>query len=117
METKTEAYQGWKNYETWAVKLWLDNDEAGQGLQADLLKQAQDTPKNKYWTREETTRFTLADLLKEAMTDANPLNDTATVWTDLLNSALENVDWHEIAENIIEADKADRMFTEAEPSH
>jgi len=22
-----ETYNGWTNYQTWAVKLWMDNDE------------------------------------------------------------------------------------------
>jgi hypothetical protein len=25
---KDARYNGWTNYETWAVKLWIDNDEA-----------------------------------------------------------------------------------------
>ena len=27
-EKKASNYNGWTNYETWAVKLWFDNEEA-----------------------------------------------------------------------------------------
>ena len=27
-EKMTEGYNGWKNYETWNVALWLGNDES-----------------------------------------------------------------------------------------
>ncbi len=26
--TKEDRYNGWTNYETWAVSLWIDNDHA-----------------------------------------------------------------------------------------
>ena len=43
-EQESQGYNGWPNYETWAVNLWLGNDEAGCALQQELLEQAQNTP-------------------------------------------------------------------------
>lgn len=101
LEHKSE-YNGWTNYETWNVKLWLDNEPATQELQREMLQQAKDTPKNEVWTREETTRFTLADLLKTYLEDYNPLNDEPSMYADLLNAAISEVNWNEISDNIIQ---------------
>src|SRR3954447_22707483 len=94
MGEKTEArkYNGWANYETWAVKLWLDNEE----------------PSYRYWTeaardwhgREDAARG-LAGQLKEELSESNPL-DEPSLYSDLLWAALGEVDWHEIAESYLD---------------
>ena len=97
------TYNGWKNYETWNCALWLDNEENTQELKAAWAKQAKNTPKNPVWTRKETTRFTLADLIKEYVKDNVP-EIPASMYTDLLNSAIDNIDFQEIADNILTGD-------------
>jgi hypothetical protein len=102
MNTTDKTYNGWTNYETWAVKLWLDNDEGSQELQRGLLDQAKATPKVNVWTIQETVKFTLADLLKDTIDEMrDDLNMGASMFTDLLGAALSEVNWNEIAENII----------------
>lgn len=99
-----KRYEGWSNYETWAVSLWLDNDqqsysywreetarhrrEAGESFQV----------REGLWMEAEAMRFNLADQLKEEITDASPL-DEATVYSDLLSAALSEVNWVEIADH------------------
>lgn len=97
-----KGYQGWKNYETWNVKLWLDNDEyTCNTLQKEWVEQAKAKPKHEYWTREETTRFTLSDTIKEYVRENTPELEPS-MYADLLDSAVDNVDFQEIADNILE---------------
>lgn len=100
MESKT--YNGWTNYETWNVKLWLDNEQGTYELQKEMVRQSRQTPKVDVWTKEETTRFTLADLLKDFVEENNPLANDASMYSDLMSAALSEVNWQEIADSILE---------------
>jgi hypothetical protein len=84
-----EGYNGWKNYETWAVKLWMDNDEGTQGLYADMAR------------RHGENVHSLALAVKDEVLDLAP-DLGASMYADLLGSALDSVDWREIAESLIE---------------
>lgn len=85
-----KEYNGWTNYETWNVKLWIDND---QGLQ-------------EYWnerTMDQDCIQGLADELKEYFEEQSQemlkaASQQASVWSDLIGAALSEVNWHEIAE-------------------
>lgn len=103
-----KEYNGWYNYETWLVKLWFDNEQPLCELQKEWAQQAKDTPKNEVWTREETTRFTLADIFKnyveEEAPDATQLDSVCVpsgMFSDLISAALSEVNWQEIADNIL----------------
>ena len=91
-----DSYNGWKNYETWAVALWIDNDqgsyEQSRQLARDVLTSGQET---------RTHAGALADALQEVTTYEMP-DLGASVWTDLLNAAVSEVDWYEIAENYLQ---------------
>lgn len=94
------TYNGHANYETWAVKLWMDNEyslyqywlertrEIGEGLPPSTL-----------------TVSHLAEELKD-WHEENAPDLGATVWADLLGAALCEVDWRDIAESLLE-DNAD----------
>jgi hypothetical protein len=95
-------YNGWTNYETWNCKLWLDNEQYFQGLQREWLEQAQNTPKVDVWTREETTKFTLADMIREYVEENNPLAEHASMYSDIMMAGLQSINYNEIAQAIIE---------------
>ncbi len=79
---------GWSNFETWNYKLWIDND---QGLQKMVLDQAG-----------KLSVYDLSKFLKDLIEDNNPLQETASMYSDLLQSAIENINHYEIAESFAE---------------
>ena len=94
MSNDTKTYNGWTNYETWCVNLWLTNDEGSYH----------------YWREEagrhlkddrEDARCNLAKQLKSELEEASPLEE-ASLFSDLLNAALSEVDWYKVADAFLE---------------
>lgn len=104
-----EKYNGWTNYETWCVNLWMDNDLPQQRYWADEAHTAyRNAHADATFTREERAAFLLSDRIKaEYETAASDMLETANFsvgpFADLLRAALSEVNWHEIAKHWIEA--------------
>lgn len=118
-------YNGWTNYETWNVALWLDNEEsthrywAGESETQWLDAESDDRVSRGTWTREQAAVYNLEGQLKEEVKDGAP-DLGASMWSDLLGAALDEVDWREIAQHYIDAidkteEEEDDDETEAEP--
>ena len=100
-------YNGYTNYETWNVALWLNNEYGDYQYwtaRVNELKEERNNPdfSHRYWTAKEYAKFTLADEIKEYVEDGNPLADNASMFSDLLGAALSSVDWNEVAEGFLE---------------
>ena len=91
-EKNEHKYNGWANYETWAVKLWLDNEEPSYRHWTEQAKR---------WHGEDDAASSLAEQLKEEVREAAPLEESS-LYTDLLNAALAEVDWSEIAHSYLD---------------
>lgn len=106
-----EKYNGWANYETWLVGLWLGNSEREysywQRVAKDCKQRVADGLGDSYAdSPEQAARLMLADLLKDELesTKDDLLEDSklsASLWSDLLGAALSQVDWTEVADHIL----------------
>jgi hypothetical protein len=104
-----EGYQGWKNYETWAVALWIDNDRGSH----EYWQERADEIVEEFSGRENNDPtdvvFALADALKDHHEEAafeEPDNGglgfgDKGVFTDLLQAALSEVDWREVSVSVL----------------
>lgn len=100
MEKKT--YNGWANYETWAVALWIDNEQGSQQAAHELARSHWDDAKpTPVLTRSEEARYNLAAQLKDDHEENRP--EVAGVYSDLLSAALSEVDWQEVANSHLAA--------------
>ncbi len=95
------TYQGWTNYETWAVNLWLDNEEGVHDYWRErALECWEETAPTSFSTRDEMALQHLADFLKDYHVESRP--ELHGVFGDLLDAALTEVNWREIARSLIE---------------
>lgn len=96
------GYNGWANYETWAVHLWISNSEGSDSFAAELAddaKRAATEPDEFGLTRK--PEGVLADALKDWIEEDMPELPASVYW-DLLGSALGRVDWYEVARAYLE---------------
>lgn len=103
-----ETYNGWKNYPTWCVNLWLSNDEPlyREALERAGAVCAETESRSEHWSLEESHRFGVADDFKGWVVDDLAPDLGASFGSDLLGWALDHVDWEEIANAWIEMAEA-----------
>jgi hypothetical protein len=101
MPNKEKGYNGWSNYETWNVKLWLDNDQGSAEYWEENAQEAFKRAKaGSYFTRSDDARRALADRLKDEIEEGVPV--TEGLYADLLNATISEVNWSEIANAFLE---------------
>ncbi len=95
-----KEYNGWFNYETWLLKLWIDNEEGSSRYWDATAQEVYDEAEaDAPFTRDERATLDLADRLKSEFEEAQP--ELEGFWSDLLNAAMSKVNWYEIAEHYI----------------
>lgn len=91
-------YNGWANYPTWNIHLWISNEEGSYSYWRERAA---------HWRAEAekaeypAPRAWLADELKSEFSDAMPI-EGASPYVDILGWALDVVDWREIATALLE---------------
>lgn len=88
-----EEYNGYPNYETWVMSLWIDNNESDYDYAREL---ARDVRGSGY------ERVKLGDALKGWQEESMPLVEDANVFADLLLHSFGRVDWVHIAGNLLD---------------
>lgn len=79
-----QGYNGWKNYPTWCVNLWLSNDEGLYNQTLELMAAYEPMHER-------------VSALKAWVTDELAPDLGASFAADLLGYALGEIDWYEIA--------------------
>ena len=81
-QTVTAGYNGWSNYETWCVNLWMTGDQGYYEQLCEIISSHDDLSGQaealKGWIRFEYD------------------GEYSSIWADLINNSLAEVDWYEI---------------------
>ena len=101
----TKSYNGWTNYETWVVNLWMDNDAGSQDYwrerAKEILEQTWENPSDMY-TAEEQAVADLASEIQQHHEEAKPeIPNSYGVFGDLISAAMSEVNWREIAASLV----------------
>lgn len=104
----SKEYNGWTNYETWAVNLYMDNDQPQERYWSEETRECFGQAKAEGpFTKAENAAFALQERIKEAHESAAEDMLQAAKYeygplADLLRGALSEVNWREIAKSWIE---------------
>lgn len=110
-----KRYNGWANYETWCVHLWLSNEEGSYRYwREEAERQRSEAPNcpnvtEGIWCVQVAARFNLGEQMKESFETFHPFRGEhlakprePDVFCDLLDAALSEVRWSEVAEAFLE---------------
>ena len=97
------SYNGWSNYETWNVALWMDNEPGTYEMAREWATEAiENAEACEYLTKQEVATRDVASSLEDFIRENNPLADDASVYSDILSANLSEVNWHAIAEGWVQ---------------
>ena len=104
-----KKHNRYATYETWAVCLWLEKDKESQDHWTEAAKEAREEAAQcwqvrvQIWEPLRAPIYLLANRLEEEVTKRLP-DSGPSLYSDLVNLALLKVDWHEVAEALLETE-------------
>ena len=105
---KETGYNGWTNYETWAVSLWISNEQSSQEYWHEqarsVFERCADKRPNALMDAASNRRSMLASMLKDEHESGAEefMGNQSSVFADLMNAALGSVDWYEVAQSLLD---------------
>jgi hypothetical protein len=104
------TYNGWTNYPTWCVHLWLTNEEGTQNAAAEMVNMAYGENVDKavymFGNADDNKQYAIscaADTLSQwVRAECDGLHENADMVSDLFGYALGQVNWHEIVRAFLE---------------
>lgn len=93
MDNQDSTYNGWRNYQTWDVALWLSSDYEFDTAIREYINELGSS---------DNLVLDLAQYLEDFVEELTP-DLGASTYSDLLNNAIAQVDFYEIAENYLTA--------------
>lgn len=88
--SEERGYNGWTNYETWLLVLWIDNEEGCYNYWREQARELHNLPD-------------LAQILKDEFEEAAEEKfGESGFWLDLVTAALSEVDWREVASHLMD---------------
>lgn len=101
------TYQGYENYETWCISLWMSNDES---LYDDIVRLAKECQ------GKDELGQAIESYIEELRESSGIQFDG--MWGDLMNHALGMVAWHDVAggfeEYLAQEENSDESEDESE---
>jgi len=85
--TQTRTYNGWTNYETWNVSLWLDEEDYMHCVPFEMREYKDNA-------------YGLSKVIEDYVEEMRP-EMPPSMFCDLLGAALSEVNWIEIAEHYL----------------
>lgn len=100
----SEDYNGYTNYETWAVALHIDNDQYFSDLINTQVKEiCENATGNEILSVEVSARYDVSQFLKEQIQEFMGIDDMENgLALDLLNAAISQIDWYDLARHYMQ---------------
>ena len=83
-QTVVTEYNGWSNRETWIINLWITGDQVYYEQPCEIIS-SHNNLDDQAEALEDWTRF-------------EHDGEYSSIWADLINNSLAEVDWYEIIE-------------------
>jgi hypothetical protein len=103
MSMVDNTYNGWTNWETWIVNVWMDNDQK-------LYEYYREVAREEVLKDKESATYKLSITLRKQFDEWAP--EIEGLYLDLLNGAMREINWREIARHLIEAVEEEENYAQ-----